>query len=92
MTAYEMFHVFMCGRDEQIANVYCCCLCLASSCDLPIMLCTTDGLYTMFSKYPHLRDALATSSITAATLAKIKRGTPFKKLAKGHSPPHSQVN
>ena len=95
MTAYDMFHVFMCGRDERIANVYRCYLCLASSCDLPIMLCTTDGLYTVFSIYPHLWlwDALATSSITAATLANIKRGTPFKKLVKGHSPPpHSQVN
>ena len=47
MTAYEMFHVFMCGGDERIANVYQCCLCLASSCDLPIMLCTTDGQYTV---------------------------------------------
>ena len=87
MTAYDMFHVFMCGRDERIANVYRCCLCLASSCDLPIMLCTTDGLYTVFSKYPHLWDALATSSSdNSGYVSKDQEGDTVQNASKGPQP------
>ena len=43
------------------------------------MLHPADKLDAVFSKYPHPmpRDALATSLITVATLAKIKEGTPL---------------
>ena len=61
------------------------------------MLHPADKLDAVFSKYPHPmpRDALATSLITVATLAKIKGGdtivtlTYLKKPRRGHNPPHS---
>jgi hypothetical protein len=40
-----------------------------------------DELNTSFSQYPHLRDTLAISSLTASKLAQIKGGAPFIMVA-----------
>jgi len=53
-----------------------------------------DELDTEFSKYPYLWDALASSSYTTVTLAKIEEGRhgdphTSQKARWGHNPPHS---
>ena len=57
--------------------------CLANTCDLHIMLHPADELDAVFCKYPHLWEALDTSLIPAAILAKIKGGH--------HRDPHTSL-
>jgi hypothetical protein len=80
--AYALFHVRTLWT-HCVVNMYRFLSCLANTCDLHIMLHPADELDAVFCKYPHLWEALDTSLIPAAILAKIEGGR--------HRDPHTSL-